>query len=159
MKTETETIIQGLFIIAIIFLLLNWIYLPYIKDYNTDRQYKKVIDKNIDDEYTEYYSNLCKGREQEIDCVMTSTKTIYKYTRDQNRTTIRTPSQYTKMGGNCKDSAIFYATIFKRMNYTIDFQFPIPNHVIIIISKQLTNNIYKYCNIEGNTATCYEVTT
>jgi hypothetical protein len=88
---------------------------------------------------------------------MTATSLIYHYTKDQERTEIRTPSQYALLGGNCKDSAVFYATIFKNMNYTIEFRFPIPQHTSLTISKQESNNTYKYCDIEGNKAKCYWV--
>jgi len=157
MTPDTERILNSLFLIALVFVIFSWIFRPYIMESNTQEKHQQATQKYIDDKYTKYYANLCGGTDEEIDCVMTTTSTIYKYTKDQNRSKIRSPSEYVKLGGNCKDSAIFYATIFKRMNYTTKFEFPVPQHINLIISKKIDEKIYRYCTIEGKTATCYEV--
>jgi hypothetical protein len=158
MKPDTEDILNSIFLIFIVCIIFIWVFKPYIMDKNTQEIFEKATKKYVDDKYTKLYSELCKQSEpDEVNCVMTATSTIYHYTKDQNRSKIRSPSEYAKMGGNCKDSAIFYATIFKRMNYTIEFQFPVPHHVNLIISKKIDEKTYRYCNIEGNTGTCYEV--
>jgi hypothetical protein len=123
-------------------------------------EYTKTMNKNLKDKYSTYYADLCdKLLLDDVNCVMTATTPIYHYTEDQERKTIRTPSQYALFGGNCRDSAIFYATIFKNMNYTIEFRFPVPHHVALTISKKMDDNLnlYRYCDIEGNQATCYGV--
>lgn len=160
MGHDTEVLIQGIFFIAIILLLFTWIYYPYIKEYNNERDFLQATQKNLQDKYSLFYADLCKNEtsvKEQVNCVLIATSPIYYYTKDQERTKIRTPTQYAKLGGNCKDSAILYATIFKNLNYTINFEFPIPHHITTTIYKKIDNNTYKYCNIEGNTATCYEV--
>lgn len=159
MRQETEAIIQGLFFIAIVFVIFSWIYKPYIIEDGKQKEYYHATQKNLNDKYIQFYSDLCKSSEDEVSCVMTSTNPIYHYTKDENRSKIRTPSQYYLFGGNCRDSAVFYATIFKKLNYTIKFEFPIPKHINLIISKKVDENIYRYCLIEGNTANCYKVIT
>jgi hypothetical protein len=135
---------------------MNMMYDNAIINQNTKSSYEKFMNKNLDDKQSIYYSKICSGMVDEVGCVMTETKQIYNYV---NRTgiAIRTPSQYSLKGGDCQDSAIFYATIFKNMNYTINFRFPIPTHVSITIVKKMDDNITQYCDIEGNSATCYEV--
>jgi hypothetical protein len=157
MRQETEAIIQGIFFIIIVFLIFSWLYRPYIIEHNKQKEYEGMIKKNLDDRQATYYSNLCSGMIDDVDCVMSATSPIYNYVKDENRSKIRTPSQYALFGGNCRDSAVFYATIFKKLNYTIKFEFPIPKHINLIISKKVDENIYRYCVIEGNTAECYKV--
>ena len=158
MRRETETIINIVFLIVLIIAIFDFLYRDYIYQDKTKNELNKFIEKNLNDKYTLFYTNLCKDlTPNDVNCVMTITSPIYHYTKDQNRTTLRTPSQYALLGGNCKDSAILYATIFKKLNYTINFEFPIPSHIALIISKKIDNHTYKYCDIEGNQATCYEV--
>lgn len=139
-------------------ILFNWLYRDCIQQNRAREEYNKMVKKNLNDKYALFYANLCKElNPDDVDCIMTATNHLYHYTKDQERKTIRTPSQYALLGGNCKDSAVFYATIFKNMNYTINFRFPVPHHTSLTISKQESNNTYKYCDIEGKQAKCYWV--
>lgn len=160
MGHDTEVLIQGIFFIAIILLFFTWVYYPYIKEYNNEKDFLKATQENLEDKYSLFYADLCKSEatiDEQVKCVLIATEPIYHYTKDQERTKIRTPTQYAKLGGNCKDSAILYATIFTNLNYTINFEFPIPHHITTTIYKKIDDSTYKYCNIEGNTGTCYEV--
>lgn len=158
MRAETEAIINAVLFIMIIFIIFSWVYKDCTQQNSAREEYNKIVKKNINDKYTLFYAKLCNNSQiDDVTCVMTATSPVYHYTKDQERKTIRTPSQYVLLGGNCKDSAVFYATIFKNLNYTIDFQFPVPHHTMLIISKKITDNHYRYCNIEGNKGTCYEV--
>lgn len=160
MRQEIESLINGLIFLILVFIIFSWIYRPYIIEYNAEKDFLQATHKNINDKNSLFYVDLCKNIasiKEQVNCVMLATSPIYHYTKDQERTKIRTPTQYAKLGGNCKDSAILYATIFKNLNYTIKFEFPIPHHITTTIYKKIGDNIYKYCNIEGNTATCYEV--
>ena len=155
-----EFLIQGIFFIVIILLFFSWVYRPYILEYNAEKDFLMATQKNLGDEYSLFYADLCKSEttiNEQVNCVLIATTPIYHYTKDAERKKIRTPTQYVKLGGDCKDSAILYATIFKNLNYTINFEFPMPHHLSLTIYKKINDSTYKYCNIEGNTGTCYEV--
>jgi len=160
MRPETEGIINALLFLALVTVIYSWIYHPYIMEYNAEKDFLKATQKNLQDRYSLFYADLCKNEatiKEQVNCVLIATSPVYYYTKDQDRTKIRTPSQYANLGGNCRDSAVFYATIFKNLNYTINFEFPIPHHVALTIYKKIDKSTYKYCDIEGNRGTCYEV--
>lgn len=157
MQESTERIIGGLFLIVVILLVFNIIYREPISEEQLQKRYEGYMKKNLNDKTSLYFSNLCRETENRVDCVMTETKDKTSYVKDSERNTPKKPTQYLLEGGDCKDSATFYATIFKNLGYDVKFRFPIPNHVAITISEQTGYDDWRYCDIESQTYTCYEV--
>jgi len=161
MNPHAENIIMLIIMLGLIMCVVNFCTSNEATQENVKRELTSQMNKNLNDKYTKYYADLCKEINAypngQVSCVMTATQPIYHYTAEQDRKELRTPSEYAMMGGNCKDSALFYATIFKNLNYTITFRFPVPHHISLTINKKIDNETYQYCDIEGNKATCYEV--
>ena len=141
----------------LIFAIIFFIHLNFLKYFIREYEYNDMVNNNLNDKHSRYFASLCENRTREdvVECVMNATTPIYYYTSEEHD--LRTPTEYVNKGGDCRDSAVFYATIFKNLNYKTDFIFPVPHHVSLTIKKQINKTTNQYCNIEANRAKCYLV--
>jgi hypothetical protein len=124
--------------------------------------YMDAVDRWVNDTAVEPYVEKCESSvgTGQVSCILEETEPVYKYTNESVAHMIRSPSDYIKLGGVCKDSAVFYGVIFKQLGWNVNFRFPVPRHVSLTISRDTCNfgdRCWMYCDVEGNRASCYEV--
>jgi hypothetical protein len=150
-NNKTNIILSVILLVLTIIILINFREMRYNNKINI---YIKAVNDNLNDNISMYYSKLCANSTLgDVECVMEVTGLFYNY--NINSGSIRTPVQYVKLGGDCEDVAVFYATIFKRLGYNIIFRFPLARHVSLTISQKISGGLYKYCDIEGDEADCH----
>jgi len=147
-KTLIALVIISTIVVAVL------IYRDHANHITTKDIYQLAVEEYIDDAAAASLSSSCRSQDDEVSCVMNSNRIAYV---NANSSAIKSPSDVLKTGGNCKDIAVFYGIIFTRLNYTTKFIFPVPQHTALQIRKQISENSWKYCNVELNQATCYEV--
>lgn len=115
--------------------------------------YKTQAITHIDDNVSIRISDFC-GRipmDQQADCVVHQVAPFYNYS--MHNETVRSPDEYVEKGGVCRDSTVLYHSIFSRMGWYIQYDFSIPNHVFLIITRT-ANNVSMRCVVDGLTYNC-----
>jgi len=157
MQESTERMINGLFLVMVIVLIFNFFYRDEISNEQREQRYESYLRNNLNDKTSIYLANLCKYSSNQVSCVMKETKDITIYVAEPGRKKPKKPSDYVVEGGDCKDSAIFYATIFSELGYDVKFRFPLETHVSITISKSFDGEKNYYCDIESDSYDCHWV--
>lgn len=91
-------------------------------------------------------------------CVIREVRPYFNYTIKTER--MITPSEYKQKGGSCSDTTILYASVFKLLEWDIQYVFPNENHVYIIVSKKIpcleaTDKMCNFfCDIDGDNSVC-----
>jgi hypothetical protein len=87
---------------------------------------------------------------EQAECVVRQTEYNYK-----EHDGLKTPDEFYKDGGVCRDIAIYYASIFKNMGWNIYYNLNTPEHVFIEITKNYDNKNIR-CTIDGIEYNCAE---
>lgn len=105
------------------------------------------------------YVNICLNftNENQVKCVIDELKTIIKYNSSIVSKDIKSFNNFILEGGTCKEIAVTYASVFNQLNWSVAFIHPIPNHVIIIITKKISDGLFIYCDIDMNIFNCVRV--
>jgi hypothetical protein len=118
----------------------------------------------IEDPIVDYFSSTCltySDARDQVDCVVSNTEPFYKYDDSNRSELIKLPSEFISEGGICRDSVVFYGSIFKKMDWGVKLIYPVPSHVAIIVNKQVncttSSQCWLYCIIEGAEYICSEV--
>ena len=122
--------------------------------------YKVIAISHMDDNISVTISNFCKGMhiDEQAACVVSQVAPFYNYSM-HNDTFTYSPDEYVEKGGGvCRDSTVLYHTIFSRMGWYIYYDFDVPGHVFLIITKSI-EHLSMRCIIDGLTYNCerYEI--
>lgn len=117
--------------------------------------YKSKAISHLNDNITIEVSQLCNTvpTYQQADCVVSQITPYYKYNYSNH--TIYSPDEFVQNGGVCRDIAIVYNTIFSRLGWYTYYEFNVPHHVYLIITKQEDNRSYR-CLIDGEVYDCQD---
>ncbi len=126
-----------LFLISLIFLVL---YSPYIDKSVTSPYFSSIANLNKKNAIIIEVADLCsnfKDNESKLVCVNNFVRTFYSYVDHSKELKIlRTPNELLNEGGVCRDYAVFYDSIMKKMNFKTEYIY-LPHHVYLKVN---TNN-------------------
>lgn len=121
---------------------------------STDKNYAEYEKKYNEDQDIKTISSVCYNKncpECEINCIATIIRQEYNYT--SNHKGIQSPTETLEKGGVCRDYALTYSMILKRLEWSVQY-IHIPNHTFIVANKK---NIY--CTIDMTIINCAKVKT
>jgi len=115
--------------------------------------YKSMAVSHLNDNITIEVSSLCREipMDKQVECVVTQVSNFYNYS--MHNISVRSPDDYVKYGGVCRDSSVLYDSIFRRLGWFVHYDFTVPNHVFLDITKYSGNNTIK-CVVDSLTYNC-----
>jgi hypothetical protein len=125
-------------------------------------EYNVVAYPHYDDPVIDEIVDFCGGfyepnpynKSYMVDCVVMQVSEFYNYSSHPKTIKggfeVRSPSEYKENGGVCRDIAVLYAITFRRLGWTVQYSFPEPRHVNVIINKGGT-----WCYIDGLIYKCH----
>lgn len=165
-KKKIKSGITGLYYMMmgiIIFLLVLSVYdgnfnlKKYLSNTVTKAVYNTYAISGDDDNFTNDIVKFCGRFDYSVQprCVINQVKDFYNYT--DHLGVILTPDIFVKKGGVCRDIAVTYAIIFRKLGWEADYEFPTPNHVLVRINKYWycgNSTCFVNCDIDGVFKTC-----
>ena len=163
MKMQQETIKKVAQFIGILFILLfmfmgglflgltkngSFSFKQFVEDKLELAHYNIIEKKGIDDNITKKVAEFCGpfNRTTQVICVISQID--YKVNKHNDSTT-RTPDETYEKGGVCRDYALLYNSIFKRLGWETKYHFDMKDHVFIIITQEEI-----YCTIDQKDFQC-----
>ena len=123
--------------------------------------YRTVSYYETQDNVSKEIVRFCSPRpiDAQVECVISELKPNYNYTL-RNGSKVKTPSDFFYEGGLCRDNVVFFATIFREMGWITYYNFNVPNHVYLQITKRDVDFFYR-CDLDGTNYHCnyYNVST
>ena len=97
--------------------------------------YKMVAITHLNDNVSIRISDFCNPLplDKQPECVVYQVLPFYNYSMHNN--TVYSPDEYVIKGGVCRDSSVLYHSIFTRMGWYVYYDFSIPHHVFLTITK------------------------
>lgn len=92
--------------------------------------------------------------DQQPNCVIAQLSPFYNYTLRDGSDKIKRPDEFVAKGGVCRDLAVFYASVFKRMGWIVYYNFDVPNHVFVDVVNKVETGESIRCVMDGLNATC-----
>jgi hypothetical protein len=126
----------------------------YFNNIVSTAQFNSYVYSNLNDNYTVSVANFCSDfqYEEQAQCVISQVSFVYNYT--MHNYTSKTPTEFSQTGGVCRDVAVTYSTIFKRLGWTTEFIYPHPEHVYIMVHNKDENNSTIDCEIDAEYYQC-----
>ena len=110
-----------------------------------DAIYNTYAISGYNDNITKEIINTCYPFEigDQPECIMHQFSFIYNYS-DANHS-INTPDTYVKVGGVCRDEAVFLAAVFRQMGWTVKYMYPTATHVYVHASHEYPCGVNEKC--------------
>lgn len=152
---EDIKIFLGIFIsvsLSILIFSLVFIHKEEPEEITKEMKYKAFAQNNTDDLVIDLIYQKCyilQEQYEQVKCINDAFSSFYIYKDHEG---VNTPKEIFIRGGVCRDSAIFYNTIFDKMNFT--------NRVEILDELHHVINIVEYeggyCTVDQQNLNCLE---
>jgi hypothetical protein len=131
---------------------------------------KNAATNGLDDNVVLNISTDCSRVEvfNQPQCVEDKVAVFYRYVGNESGDhKLRSPDEFVAKGGVCRDIAVTYAAIFLKMNWTVEYNFPVSEHVTTLIKRpfdcptnatvdcsifcEFNNDDLEFCSVMGET--------
>jgi len=149
---------------ALIFLLVLSVYdtnfsiKKYVRNTFSISMYNIYARNGNEDNFSNEVVKFCAQFEYSAQPQCVVAQLVEKYNYTDHLGIIRTPDDFIKNGGVCRDISVTYAIIFKKLNFDVQYIFPTQNHVFVRVYKYWDCNndsiCYINCDIDGLNKKC-----
>lgn len=97
--------------------------------------YSHTVANSLNDSIVLNISSECQNipLEAQAYCVQSFIAPLYHYVDNTSQVMILTPDETVEQGGVCRDFSVMTATIFRKLGWYAEYNFPIPQHVTVTV--------------------------